>query len=37
MLWWPWDEGDNAGDSYGHLHQPANDNPVNGASLNPLL
>ena len=37
MLWWSWDEGDNAGDSYGHLHQPANANPVNGASLNPLL
>ena len=37
MLWSSWDEGDNAGDSYGHLHQPANNNSVNGASLNPLL
>ena len=31
------DKADKAGDSYGYLTQQANDNPVNGASLNPLL
>ena len=30
------DKADKAGDSYGYLTQQANDNPVNGASLNPL-
>ena len=31
------DKADKTGDSYGYLNQQANDSPVNGASLNPLL
>ena len=31
------DKADKVGDSYGCLNQQANSNPVNGASLNPLL
>ena len=31
------DEADKTGDSYGYLNQQANDSPVNGASLNPIL
>ena len=30
------DKADKAGDLYGYLNQQANDNPINGASLNPL-